>query len=104
MVHHFWAACVQRRLAARRFDGLEVGMGRRWSLRTRFVAAAALCLLPLIGVALFVINSTLQHSRDQLLDAEFAVSDVVAQGMAGVINDNEMLLTNLAQNPLVRGM
>ena len=79
-------------------------MGRRWSLRTRFVAAAALCLLPLIGVALFVINSTLQHSRDQILDTEFAVSDVVSQGLIGVINDNETILTTLAQHPRVRGM
>jgi signal transduction histidine kinase len=79
-------------------------MGRRWSLRTRFVAAAALCLLPLIGVALFVINSTLQHSRDQILDTEFAVSDVVSQGLIGVINDNETILTTLAQDPRVRGM
>lgn len=79
-------------------------MGRRWSMRTRFVAAAALCLLPLIGVALFVINSTLQHSRDQILDTEFAISDVVSQGLIGVINDNEAILTNLAQDPGVRGM
>ncbi len=76
-------------------------MGRRWSLRTRFVTAAALCLLPLIGVALFVINSTLQHSRDQLLDTEFAVSEVVTQGLVNLINDNEMVLTTLvAQNKI----
>lgn len=79
-------------------------MGRRWSLRTRFVAAAALCLLPLIGVALFVINSTLQHSRDQLLDTEFAVSDVVSQGLIALVNENETVLTTLAQEPRVRGM
>ncbi len=79
-------------------------MGRRWSLRTRFVAAAALCLLPLIGVALFVINSTLQHSRDQLLDTEFAVSDVVAQGLVVVISDNEMVLANLAQTARVQAL
>jgi len=77
-------------------------MGRRWSLRTRFVAAAALCLLPLIGVALFVINSTLQHSRDQLLDTEFAVSEVVTQGLVNVINENEMMLTNLAQDKRIQ--
>lgn len=79
-------------------------MTRRWSLRTRFVAAASLCLLPIIGVALFLINSSLAHSRDQLLDTEFAVSDVVAQSLVATIGENQTVLLNLAKEDRVRGL
>lgn len=79
-------------------------MTRRWSLRTRFVAAASLCLLPLLGVVLFVLDQSLEHTREQLLDTEDAVAAVVAQGISGTLIENEAVLTDLATNSSVRDM
>ncbi len=79
-------------------------MTRRWSLRTRFVAAASLCLLPLLGVVLFVLDQSLEHSQDQLLDTEVTIADTVAQGLSITLADNESVLTNLAASEQVRAM
>ena len=79
-------------------------MTRRWSFRTRFVAAAALCLLPLIGVVLFLLDQSLDHSRDQLVSTEFTIADVVAQGLTATLNENQLALTDVAQDPFGRDM
>lgn len=79
-------------------------MTRRWSLRTRFVATALACLLPLLGVVLYVLNQSLQHSRDQLVDAEIAVGDVVARGLTGTLEDNQDVLEALAATDEVRSL
>jgi signal transduction histidine kinase len=79
-------------------------MTRRWSFRTRFVAAAALCLLPLIGVVLFLLDQSLDHSRDQLVSTEFTIADVVAQGLAATLNENQLALVDVAEDPYVRDM
>jgi signal transduction histidine kinase len=79
-------------------------MTRRWSFRTRFVAAAALCLLPLIGVVLFLLNQSQTHSREQLVETEYTVADVVAQGLAATLDENQTALENLSENAFVRGM
>jgi len=80
------------------------GMTRRWSFRTRFVAAAALCLLPLIGVVLVLLDQSLQHSRDQLVDTEFTIADVVGQGLTATLNENQLALQDLAEDPAIIGM
>ncbi len=79
-------------------------MMRRWSLRTRFVTAAALCLLPLIGVSLYLLDSTLDHSQDQLVDTDFAVSDVVSQGLAATLDENQAALAEIAKDPRLQSM
>jgi signal transduction histidine kinase len=79
-------------------------MMRRWSLRTRFVTAAALCLLPVIGVSLYLLDSSLDHSEDQLVDTDFAVSDVVSQGLAATLDENQVALAELAKDPRVQSM
>ena len=79
-------------------------MTRRWSFRTRFVAAAALCLLPLIGVVLFLLDQSLDHSRDQLVSTEFTIADVVAQGLTATLNENQLALIDVAEDPFVRDM
>lgn len=79
-------------------------MTRRWSLRTRFVAAASLCLLPLLGVVLFVLDQSLEHSREQLLDTEDAVAAVVAQGLSGTLAENQTVLNDLATYESIRNL
>lgn len=79
-------------------------MTRRWTLRTRFVAAAALCLLPLIGVTFVLLNLSLSHSRDQLLATEFTIAEVVGQGLTATLNENQLALFSLAEDPFVRAM
>jgi signal transduction histidine kinase len=79
-------------------------MTRRWSMRTRFVAAASACLLPLLAVVLFVLDQSLNNSRDQILDNEIAVSNVVATSLSQTLQESESLLTALAQNPDVQAL
>ncbi|MEA2586139.1 MAG: hypothetical protein QOF33_4224 [Thermomicrobiales bacterium] len=76
-------------------------MTRRWSMRTRFVAAASACLLPLLGVVLFVLDQSLDNSRDQLLDNEIAISNVVAQTLSQTLEENQMLLAELVKEPAI---
>lgn len=79
-------------------------MTRRWSLRTRFVLAATACLLPLLGVTVYVLYQSLQHNREQLIDTEIAVSEVVATGLAGTLAENQDVLERLAQYESVRDL
>lgn len=76
-------------------------MTRRWSMRTRFVAAASACLLPLLGVILFVLDQSLANNRAQILDNETAISNVVAQTLSQTLEDSKMLVTDLAQEPTI---
>jgi signal transduction histidine kinase len=79
-------------------------MMRRWSLRTRFVVAASLCMLPLLAVVLFVIDQSLEHSRNQIIETETTMSAVVAQGISETLNENQMVLTDLASTEQIRSM
>lgn len=79
-------------------------MTARWSLRTRFVAFVAACLLPFLGVVLVVLNQNLNHNKGQVADAEGAVAAVVSQVLNTTLQDNEAVLTNLAADDAVRTM
>ncbi len=72
-------------------------MTRRWSMRTRFVAAASACLLPLLGVVLFVLDQSLDNSRDQIIDTEIAVSGVVSTLLSQTLQENQAVLQDLAK-------
>ncbi len=72
-------------------------MTRRWSMRTRFVAAASACLLPLLGVVLFVLDQSLNNSRDQIIDTEIAVSGVVSTLLSQTLQENQAVLQDLAK-------
>jgi signal transduction histidine kinase len=79
-------------------------MTRRWSFRTRFVAAAALCLLPLIAVVLILLDRSFDNSTKQLTETEFTISDVVSQGLTATLEENQLALQDLSENPDVQGM
>lgn len=79
-------------------------MTRRWSFRTRFVAAAALCLLPLVGVVLFLLDQSFENSREQLIETEFTVADVVSQGLTATLDENQRALEDLSDDPFVQAM
>ena len=75
---------------------------RHWSLRTRFMLAAVACLLPLLGVVAYVLYQSLEHSRDQLIDVEVAVGDVVARGLEGALQETTDVLSNLAADDRIQ--
>ena len=77
-------------------------MMRHWSLRTRFVLAALACLLPLLGVSVYVLLQGLEHSRNQLIDTEVAVADLVAQNVAETLGDYVGILEDAALTDEVR--
>ena len=79
-------------------------MTRRWSMRTRFVAAASLCLLPLLGVIFYILDQSLSNSRDQLYETEVAFAEVVSRGINQTLQENQDVLTSLAANPAISSM
>ena len=79
-------------------------MTRRWSLRTRFVLAATACLLPLLGVSVYVLYQSLEHNREQLIDTETVVSGVVATGIAKTLEENQAVLEQIAGASSVQAM
>ncbi len=79
-------------------------MTRRWSMRTRFVAAASLCLLPLLGVVFYILDQSLSNSRDQLYETEVAFAEVVSRGISQTLQENQDVLTSMAANPSISSM
>lgn len=75
-----------------------------WPLRLRFVLVALACLLPLLGVTAYVLFSSISHGRDQLIDAQSATAEVVAQVLAGALAENERVLLEVAANDRVQKM
>ncbi len=73
-------------------------------MRTRFVAAASLCLLPLLGVILYILDQSLSNSRDQLYETEVAFAEVVSRGINQTLQENQDVLTSLSANPAVLSM
>ncbi len=78
--------------------------GRSWSLRSRFLLVALACLLPLLGVTAYVLFSSISHGRDQLIDAQSATAEVVAQVLAGTLDENERVLQEVTMNDRVQKM
>ncbi|MBA2518388.1 MAG: HAMP domain-containing protein [Chloroflexia bacterium] len=74
----------------------------RWSLRVRFLLIAGACLLPLLGVTIYVLSQSLEHSRAQLLNAEVATAEVVAQVLRATLDDNGRMLIELANTERIR--
>ncbi|CAN5817772.1 hypothetical protein BH24CHL4_BH24CHL4_20830 [soil metagenome] len=79
-------------------------MTRRWSMRTRFVAAACLCLLPLLGVVLYILDQSLENSRDQVFDTQFAFAEVVSRGITQTLTENRDVLTSIASVATIQQM
>ncbi|CAN5587752.1 hypothetical protein BH23CHL5_BH23CHL5_20160 [soil metagenome] len=79
-------------------------MSPGWSLRTRFVAAASLCLLPLLGVVLYILDQSLENSRDQVYETQVAFAEVVSRGLTQTLNENKDVLTTVSADTNIRAM
>src|SRR5918997_7164090 len=77
---------------------------QQWSLRVRFLLIAGACLLPLLGVTIYVLSQSLEHSRAQLLDAEVATAEVVAQVLGTLLDENGRVLGELASSEPLRDL
>jgi signal transduction histidine kinase len=73
-------------------------------MRTRFVAAASLCLLPLLGVVFYILDQSLSNSRDQLYGTEVAFAEVISRGINQTLQENQDVLTFLSSNAAIRSM
>lgn len=79
-------------------------MRRRWSLRTCFLLAASACLVPLLVVVAYVLYQSLEHSREQLIDVETAVGEVVQTGLESALGENAEVLSNLAADDGIQSL
>lgn len=77
-------------------------MNHRFSLRARFVAAALVCLLPLIAVVGFVLYQAVDQSRDQVVAADLAISNVTAAGISETLSEQEAVLNELSRLDPIR--
>lgn len=77
-------------------------MRSSWTLRTRFVVAAIICLLPVLAVAGYVLLQSLENSQEQLIDTEVSVSETVRSGLQTALQDNTDALVLLANDPDVQ--
>ncbi len=80
----------------------EAPVTRGWSLRTRFVLAALACVLPLLGVAVYILFESLENNENQLIDTETAIANVVATTLQAALTENEGVLTTLASQAEVQ--
>lgn len=78
------------------------GWGRRWSLRTRFVLVALACLLPLLGVVLFVLDQSLNHGRTQLLETQATTAEAVAQAVASTVGGYQRTLAEITRQAVIQ--
>jgi signal transduction histidine kinase len=78
--------------------------GHSWSLRSRFLLVALACLLPLLAVTAYVLFSSITHGRDQVIDAQTATAEVVAQVLAGTLAENERVLQEVTTTDRVQKM
>ena len=83
-------------------DRQKTQFEQRWSLRVRFLLIAGACLVPLLGVTIYVLSQSLEHSRAQILDAEIATAEVVAQMLGTMLEDNGQVLGELADSDPLR--
>jgi signal transduction histidine kinase len=60
------------------------------------VLVAAACLLPLLGLTLYIFVQTLSQGREQLLQAQSATAEVVAQVVAATLEDTGVMLDEVA--------
>lgn len=77
-------------------------MTRHWSFRTRFVLMASLCLLPLLFVTYYVIQESLDESREKTIENEVAIAEVIAANVTLSLDENISVLTDIASMESVR--
>lgn len=71
-------------------------VSQRLSLRSRFLVVALACLLPLIGVVLFVLDRSVENSRDQLRDTQEVAAQVVATALEAILEETQGVVDRLA--------
>ena len=77
---------------------------RSWSLRTRFLLPALACLLLLGSVSGYILFESLENNRNQLIDTETTIANVVASSLDASLTENEDVLTQLAAQDGVQSM
>lgn len=77
---------------------------RSWSLRTRFLLAALVCLLLLGSVSGYILFESLENNKNQLIDTETTIANVVASSLQASLTENEEVLTTLATQTGVQSM
>jgi hypothetical protein len=77
-------------------------MIRRISLRTRFVLIAMLCLVPLLFATYYVIQGSLDESREKTIANEVAIAEVIAANITQALDEHVTVLSDIASTESVR--
>jgi signal transduction histidine kinase len=63
---------------------------------------ASLCLLPLLLVLIYVIQQSLDESREKTIETEVAIGEVIATNVTQALEENVVVLTDVASTESVR--
>ncbi len=77
-------------------------MIRRLSLRSRFILVALICLVPLIFVTAYVVQGSLDESREKTIANEVAIAEVIAANITQQLDEHISVLTDIASIEAVR--
>ncbi len=77
---------------------------RSWSLRTRFLLAALVCLLLLGSVSGYILFKSLENNKDQLIDTETTISHVVSETLQASLTENLGVVSTLASQAEVQSL
>lgn len=61
-------------------------------------------MLPLLGVLLYVMQQSLDNSRERTIQNEVTIGNVIAKGVAQTLDDNVAVLTDIASIDYVRAL
>jgi signal transduction histidine kinase len=65
---------------------------------------ASLCLLPLLLVLFYVIQESLDESREKTIENEVAIGEVIAKNVTQALDENVVVLTDIASIESVRAL
>jgi signal transduction histidine kinase len=75
---------------------------QRLSLRSRFVLFALLCLIPLLSVIYYVVQESLEESREKTIETEVAIAEVIAANVTLALDEHINVLIDIASTDAVR--
>jgi signal transduction histidine kinase len=77
-------------------------MSHHLSLRTRFIAFAVICLIPLLIVVVFFLDRSADRSNQEVINSEATLASLVSQSLTNYLNLHFQTIERLASVPSIQ--